>query len=65
MPKRQPVEKKQPSAKKPRISKAAMVQCVQDNLTEIQQLTEELTQLAAERDALCQGQTVFLKLVAN
>ncbi|OQR88170.1 hypothetical protein ACHHYP_07304 [Achlya hypogyna] len=68
-PKRKADSAEEGAAKKPRpkktgpSKKAAMIQCVQDNLSEIQQIQAELEQLAKERDELCQGDSIVLRLV--
>ncbi|EQC27323.1 hypothetical protein SDRG_14848 [Saprolegnia diclina VS20] len=58
-----PKKARAPARKGPS-KRAALNQCVQDNLGEIQQIQDELEQLAKERDALCGGEAVVLRLVS-
>jgi hypothetical protein len=47
------------------IKKAALNQCIQDNLCEIRSIQAELEQLTKERETLCNGDVHVLHLVPS
>ncbi|ETV71316.1 hypothetical protein H257_13444 [Aphanomyces astaci] len=51
-------KKHKAAAKKPGMKKAAMFQCVQDNLAEITEIKAELDKLAQERRFMCRDESI-------